>query len=322
MPAALERAIERIIALRQDAAAIRARESLHLLLRGVRHSAWPEVAWKFSRLTGDGYPLEFVFSSRDEEIRYTCEVAGPEMAEGERLLRVKDLLAERGAIVDETRLDLLRGLQGMGELSFGAWVGGRHGARGDSYKIYAESAAVDSATAKRIAALGGTTDLLSSRGARLRIIGYEPSRSRMEFYFKMDGLEPGEVRLLLRRFGLQECEAELIDLLSAAWNRPVRDRLPSDSTGVSFTTDSGNVPIAFSLHFYARSVFGGDARIRRRLLELAEQRRWRLGAYATISEGLIQRDELSTFHGIASFSVAAGRQATLQIGLRPPEENC
>jgi hypothetical protein len=320
---AFDRAIERILALRGDAVGLRARESLRLLLHGVHNSAWPEVAWKFSQLTGDGFPLEFTFSSQDDEIRYTCEAAGPEMAAPDRLPYARNLLADCGAAADEGQFASLSSLQTMGPLSFGTWVGGRHGPRGDSYKFYVECPAPYSPAAdQRIAELAGTRDLLSSRATDLRIIGYEPARSRMEFYFKTAGLEPWEVILLMRRFGLEERQAELFDLLGKAWGKPVRDRLPSDSAGFSFAVDPDHGPVAFSLHSYARSVFGGDARIRRHVLELAQQMGWNFAAYEAVSAPLANRDKVSTFHGIVSFTVAAGRQPVLQIGLRPPEENC
>ena len=57
------------------AAAVALREAL----AGIRTSSWPEVAWPFSRITGDGYPVEFTFSSHDGALRYTTEVGGPEM---------------------------------------------------------------------------------------------------------------------------------------------------------------------------------------------------------------------------------------------------
>jgi hypothetical protein len=319
---AFDRAIEKFLALREDSAGIRAGESLRLLLQGVYNSAWPEVAWRFSQLTGDGFPLEFTFSSQDDEIRYTCEVAGPEMAASDRLPCARNRLADCGAATDEGQFAFLSNLQAMGPLSFGTWVGGRHGPRGDSYKFYVECPAPYSPEAdRRIAELAGTRDLLSSRATDLRIVGYEPTRSRMEFYFKTAGLEPWEVTLLLRRFGF-EGHADLFDLLGTAWGKPVRDRLPSDSGGFSFAVDPDHGPVAFSLHCYARSVFGGDARIRRRVLELAQQMGWDFSAYAAVSEPLTNRDEVSTLHGIVSFTVAAGRQPVLQIGLRPPEENC
>jgi hypothetical protein len=320
---AFDRAIEKILALRDDAAGVRAGDSLRLLLHGVYNSAWPDVAWKFSQLTGDGFPLEFTFSSQDDEIRYTCEVAGPEMAAADRLTYARHQLAGCGVAVDEGQFAFLSSLQAMGPLFFGTWVGGRHGPRGNSYKFYVECPAPYSPAAdQRIAELVGTRDLLSSRATDLRIVGYEPTRSRMEFYFKTAGLEPWEVILLLRRFGLEGQQADLFDLLGKAWGKPVRDRLPSDSAGFSFAVDPDHGPVAFSLHSYARSVFGGDARIRRRVLELAQEMGWNFAAYQAVSEPLAKRDEVSTFHGIVSFTVAAGRQPVFQIGLRPPEENC
>ena len=320
---ALDRALEKILALRADSAGNRAGESLRSLLSGVYHSAWPEVAWNFSRLTGDGFPLEFAFCSQDDEIRYTCEVAGPEVASQDRLLCARNLFADRGVLTDESVFGFLSGLQAAGPLSFGAWAGGRHGAREDSYKFYVECPDACSPLAfGRIAELAGGGDLLSTRGAALRIVGYEPSRSRLEFYFKTEGLEPWEVILLLRRFGLEGRQAELFDLLGESWGKPVRDRLPSHSAGFSFAVPQDGGPIGFSLHFYARSVFGGDGRIRRRVLEIAGRMGWNFDAYAAVTEPLCARDEVATFHGIVSFSIAAGRERALLLALRPPGENC
>ena len=316
------RAIERIFDLRNDAAVQRAREALDALLTGVYGSAWPDVAWEFSRLTGDGFPVEFVFSTQDDDIRYTCEVAGPETAESERLGRAEHLLVEMGSVApDPSQMDFLRAAQATGPLTWGTWVGGRHGPRDDSYKLYVECPAASGSVADRwIERLAGSRDLLQRRATALRIAAYEPARSRMEFYFKTEDLEPGEVGALLRRFGLGARQGELLDLIAQAWGRPIRDRLPVGNSGFSIAAPLAGVCHAFSLHFYARSVFGGDARIRRRLLELARKMRWNLGAYAECSAPLAQRDDARTLHGIVSFTVADGREPVLQVGLRPPEQ--
>src|SRR5262245_59487706 len=81
---ALTRAL-RVFAEHSSALARRAEASLGVLLNGVRSSCWPEVAWQFSQLTGDGFPVEFAFSSADDVLRYTVEVAGPELPNSRRL---------------------------------------------------------------------------------------------------------------------------------------------------------------------------------------------------------------------------------------------
>ena len=62
---------------------------------GVRRSTWPEVAWRFSHLTGDGYPWSWPHHLRPACV--TAEVAGPEVDPVRRLS--PDLLPARRAPV-------------------------------------------------------------------------------------------------------------------------------------------------------------------------------------------------------------------------------
>ena len=152
----------------------RTSEALARLLGGVCRSRWPEVAWSFSHLTATGFPVEFSWSSSaDGAVRYTCEVAGPEADPADRLMQARRLLEElsRHALPDDF-FDSLRELQKLGDLSYGAWVGGRHTARGDDFKLYSEVPGDDGA---RVAAFlpkfFGRRSLLPTRPVRLRMIG-------------------------------------------------------------------------------------------------------------------------------------------------------
>ena len=63
----------------------RARASLAIVLDPLQRSTWPEVAWQFSRLTGDGTPVELAFTSDGADVRYIAEVAGPELMDAARV---------------------------------------------------------------------------------------------------------------------------------------------------------------------------------------------------------------------------------------------
>jgi hypothetical protein len=296
--------------------------ALDVLLAGVVRSRWSEVAWQFSELTGDGFPVELTFSSRDRDIRYTCEIAGPEEAAAHRLESAALVLESLGSPLPGDDFAFLQSVQRAGPLTWGAWVGGRHGLSTERYKIYVQVPDPYSAAAGlRIAELAGTRDLLESRATPLRMIGYEPANRRTEFYFKTEGMDSWEVVLLLRRFGLLDCQDALFELLSAAWGKPVREAMPAADIGFSLSSDSSG-EVSFALHAYARSVFGGDCRIRRALLTLARQRNWTLAGYDEISAPLAARDDARTFHGVVSFGVGRGVGPALQVGLRPPEEPC
>ncbi|MDQ5870874.1 MAG: hypothetical protein M3547_01525, partial [Acidobacteriota bacterium] len=87
----------RILSRRAPDRATRATTALDRLLLDLHGSSWTDVAWSFSRLTQDRFPVEFAFSSVDPSIRYTTEVGGPELDERERLGRAICQLQRLGA---------------------------------------------------------------------------------------------------------------------------------------------------------------------------------------------------------------------------------
>ena len=93
-------------------------------LERLADSTWPEVAWGFSRLTEDGSPVEFTFSSHDEVLRCTIEAGGPELDAHDRLgaacslLRLLDL-----PLPHADALESWRAMQRGMALNWGAWLG-------------------------------------------------------------------------------------------------------------------------------------------------------------------------------------------------------
>jgi hypothetical protein len=300
----------------------RAVTTLGLLLEGVRLSRWQEVAWRFSYLTGDGFPIECVFSSTDCDVRYTAEVAGPESNPAQRLERAERLLRRLGAgKLPETNIFRLGALQRAGELCYGTWMGVRHCFSENRFKLYVEvPPAKSDAGCKLFSDAIGELPLPTAYTQGLRIIGIEIGLPRIEFYFRRKDLTLEELRLLMRQAGLGARQAELFDLISEAIDRPVRDPLPGSPHGFSVSMDSGGGPTIFSLFGFARSFFGSDCSIRRQLLKLAEKRGWNLDQYARCSQPLSDRMSWKTFHGIVSFVVRPEGPLGLHIGLRPPQK--
>lgn len=316
---ALERAL-RLFAEQAPALARRAQASLDVLLEGIRTSLWPQVAWEYSRLTGDGFPVEFSFSSADEAIRYTAEVAGPELPESERLLAAERVLARLGAgRFPEAVRSLFHQVQQSGTLLYGVWVGARHREDGDRYKLYLEVPRPGGAAESLVHRLVGSEPLLPGHVPALQMIGYEPGSSRFELYFRSDRLEPWEVGLLLRRAGLAGREDELLSLVEEAYGRSIQAGLPGSDLGFSLAISPVAQPTVFSLFHYAGSVFGGDGSIRRRVLALAKTRAWRLGVYEELSEPLAEGQSWMTQHTMVTFAVASDGPPVLCLGVRPPE---
>jgi hypothetical protein len=119
--------------------------------------------------------------------------------------------------------------------------------------------------------------------------------------------------------GLAEQWSCLLDLLEQSYQQPLKRAIPDGNLGFSFSFSLAGGPTIFSLFTYARSVFGSDANIRRRLLELAQKRQWNLQTYEELTAPLANRTTWKTRHGLISFVVPPAGPLVLQIGVRPPE---
>lgn len=313
-PRALRWAFEKYAAATPRAAR-RAAAALDFLLEGIYTSAWPEVAWSASLLTGD-FPCALAFSSADETIRYETEVAGHEMDEAARLDYAERRLALLGAGRPPAEVGgLLRRVQSAGGLTYGAWISGRHDAQTDRYKIYAEVPASNPVAAEDWARrLFGDAPLVAGRAPSLRMIGYEFSTSRLEFYYRLKGMELSAVGMLLRRAGLSEHEGGLRELMEDAFAYPLRLILPTTKVGFSLSVMPGG--IAVSIFAFAHHVFGRDQTTRRRLLEMGARRGWGLRSYALLTEPLASGGDAPLKHGMVSFIAAPQAPPTLYVGLR------
>jgi hypothetical protein len=108
----------------------RARARLAATLAPITRSAWPEISHRLSLLTNTGIPVELSWSSRHTALRWTAEVAGPEVPKADRLAIAGGL-----AGVDT---GWLQEIQAGRHLRYGAWLGGRHEGERDEHKVYGE----------------------------------------------------------------------------------------------------------------------------------------------------------------------------------------
>ncbi len=315
-----DRALARLAAAQPDEV-LAATRALDVILAGVRGSCWPEVAWRFSALTAGGCPLELSFSSGDPGIRYTAEVAGPEVDNRQRLAIAEEILARLApgsTLPAELRRRVVE-MQADGELGWGAWLGGRHDTGGSRYKLYME-APRDSDPAARLGAdLLGAPPPLAHRRPRLEGLGYEPGAGRVELYYRLPGLAAWETGVLLVRAGLGARQADLLGLMAMAFDRPMLPTLPRHRFGFSYTLDASGGPVALTLFCYAFDVLGNDARARRALLELGPGLGWSQEGYREVSRPLAAVETAPTHHSVVAFTVAAGGPPVLTIGLAPPD---
>jgi hypothetical protein len=307
------------VACRSARAAARADVALQRMLRDIEASPCPDHAWTTSRLTGDGYPVEFTFATRDDAIRYTV-APWPDEPPRARLALACDVICELGShpVPEDVADALLQLSVGSDEPEHGAWVGGRHAddeAAPDRFKLYVQAVA----GAEPGPALARVpAPVLEAREVQLRLYGYEPGRNVHERYFHAPGLRRYEVRPLLRSAGLEHRTQELVELVSHCCGRPIGERIPGGSVGFSLAGPLEQPAAVFTLFVFARALWGGDRRIRLALARLALERGWALDTYQRASEPLAGRDVYATYHGMAGFVVEGEKPIDVAIGLRPP----
>jgi len=307
-PPALGRAFDRIRAIRA-ADADAAEEALMEVLRPVIDSAWPEIAWRSGVLTATGYPVELAWASRDVAVRWTCEVAGPEVPEADRLM-----LARQAAGVAGSQLDLRRWsqLQHGQRLRWGAWLGLRQLDGSRRAKVYLELPSGEVAPGPWSEA--GSE--LASRvvGLTWRMAGVNDDGS-VELYARVPDLTWSELAAAARLVGHEDRLADLVSNL-VAQDRLAGAALPRPS-GLSLVLAPSGTPMALTWFAIAKSVWTDDAAVRAAVLRttaLVVHRSGSSDLYRTLSSG---PDDGRWRHGMVGAGIDRAGGTWLQVGLRP-----
>ncbi|MEM1177430.1 MAG: hypothetical protein AAGM22_03730 [Acidobacteriota bacterium] len=299
--------------------------------------------WRRSRLGRRGFPVEFTFKGRGPgggpaELRYTTEVDRPESAAAGRLARAVEVA---DTVVGETArrsgwpADPLAELErlhadGAETLAYGAWLGARHAvsvAAGSTapprLKLYAELPDGRS-TAAWVGAIERRWRFSTWGGARPILLGIEGGR--LELYYQVRAPQAHELPTVLGRAGFgTDSAGALRNTLGRAYGLSLSRGMPAPRVGFSYglAADPAEGVESFTLYHPADSVFGGDASIRRRWLELygdgaspgAQQ------SYRAVSRPLEKSDCRggSLHHGLFGVVVPRGGRAPIPaLGLTPP----
>jgi len=282
--------------------------SFSVCIEPFERSPWADVAWRFSRLMAGGSPIEFVFSTKDAALRYTVEVAGPELSEHARVDAACDLLGRLGHTVPASELVReWRSLQAGFSLKWGAWLGVRYGPTGESVKIYVE------------APRGMTSSTVPEAarpplpGSRLHMIGYEPALGRKELYFSRVLTDRRELETLLQ---LVEGSAQRQALLAAFTDicgMPVDSLLRWITLGYSIASQGEIESLALALFVRTKAVVGGAPALRRKLLQWQFQSGSWMGPYRDLV-GPIPDQDLPD-HGILTLGPGTGSDLDLRVGI-------
>lgn len=293
LPAGVDATLARLAGPLPQAASIAA-AWLRRVLSPIGDSLWPEMAWRFSRLTSSGMPMEFAWSSRETAVRWTAEVAPPESDERARLAIAAAHLPDRD------RIDLApwHRLQRDARLKYGAWLGMRH-AHDTVGKLYVELPA-------GIALPDGHHHpLLRADGMAWRMVGLNVDGSR-EYYGQGTSLDRATVgRLADAVTG----NGAALETLLAALTR--RQELPRPS-GLSLTLDAEGRALALTWFIFAKALFRDDTEAATVLGALCE------GAPRAVHAALVAgRDDGAWRHGMVGAGIDVKGRTWLQCGLRP-----
>jgi hypothetical protein len=222
----------------------RAVSELGVALDPLRRSAWPQVAWRASRLTSGGFPVEFAFSANDDLLRITLEPGGPECDAADKLdlalasMRRMDQMLPPAGLVDTWR-EAQKGVS----LRWGCWLGLRQDADSLRAKLYIEATDGWAQDDRASSPLGG----------RLRMIGHEPRTRRTEFYHVLPRIAPRQLELYLERCGIAH-PAPLLDTARSCLGMPLDSALKWTQLGLSRTIRDGAVLPGAGLFFRANAM--------------------------------------------------------------------
>lgn len=256
-----------------------------------------------SGLTGDGFPFELSFTSADDDLRWTCALAGHATAQ-DRMVVTSRVFEKLGGVVPCPLPVPHR---------FGAWLGGRHGTDGQTrYKLYLDPGF---GPAPPDAPLG--TGAVSGFRATLQMIGYGPDAGRREFYYRFQSAGSHLLRCLAARAGLQHRADDLFVILKRQAGHRPWDRT---SIGVSYICQDGQIAPQITVFLFARSLWGSDAAIRPAFLNCLTKAGRNPDPYAAASAPLHVYRRSCTWHGMVALTLTE-TDHFWGIGLRPHRQS-
>lgn len=203
-----------------------------------------------SRLTRDGCPVEFAFSSSDAHFRTTVD---PLLGVADCHHRLRRLGTMAGAADAEWLTGCERAQHG-GALRWGAWLGLRSLDAGLGAKLYAEIPRGAVLDAPRAPA-----------GGRLTMTGRDLSNGIEEYYYALPKVSETQLMLVANAAGVARGDA-LLDMLQQCWSLPITTALAWQTLGVSLRC-RGGVPVpGLAVHFNAAALPDGNAYVRRAML--------------------------------------------------------
>ncbi|MFE6040206.1 hypothetical protein [Streptomyces sp. NPDC056452] len=269
-----------------------------------------EDRWHTSLLTPLRFPVEFsVASSSPHMTRYTTEFVSPDRAPATRLPAGLERLRElRLPGPDDQVAELLLRAHRCHTVVWGTWLGGRHDARRDRFKLYVEVPKAAAVPFERdLTAHLGTRPFPLQQG-RLRLVGLDLTTGGVERYYRVGTMSVADLRGLVPEGSHGRAEA-LTAALVRLVGRPFVNELPGFNVNISLAGPS------LTVSGPALSWLGTDRVARRRLLDFAAGSGLDLSRYAALTAACAEQHR--NHHGILALTLPPGPGVQLTIGFSP-----
>jgi hypothetical protein len=281
-------------------------DGLAQCLSSVSKSQWPQIAGRFSGLTADGSPLEFTFSTADIMLRYTVEVAPPELPNQARLQAAVHLSSEIGLdFPKDDSLERWSHMQRDQPLRWGARLGVRETFAGCQAKLYIE---VPSTYASPLS--HGMTPPIE--GSIPVMIGVSPHGGKTEVYFRQQLLSPQQLNCVLATVAEPQERERWLEGIRQMCGMPISSALRWMSFGYSVSIGPGMVSPQLSL-FVRSQAIGGSVKARRILLDRMAAGIRERSLYYKLLAGLAPAQLPD--HGVLSIACAASQEMEFRCGL-------
>jgi hypothetical protein len=288
-------------------AAERLASSLFQCCETFANSRWQSVAWRFSGLTADGSPLEFTFSSAGNALRYTVDVAVPEVPNHQRIGAACKLAARLGhPRPDEDTLQRWSVMQQDHALRWGARLGVRETGNQESVKYYLEIPF----EAQRTIQCWISPPQRSSIAV---MMGYTPQSGTTEYYFRQHQLSQEQLPRLLGMLASDEERDAMVQGIEHVCAMPLASALRWICFGYSIAVGAGKTSIPSIALFVRTGAIGGAARARQRLLQWMHPSAKERSFYCQLVAGLPEA-ELPD-HGVFSLSFLGNARVELSVNL-------
>jgi hypothetical protein len=301
----IARTLGRLKTLRPHCAS-RAEGILSQVSKQLAASTWTDVAFEFSTLTNTGYPVEFAWTSRNADLRFTMEVASAETEEHQRLDIARSLLSNWRA-GNIPAVEVLARMQKAAPLKFGAWIGVRCAEDRNAFKLYGETPECSERTAWIASMAKGAGLVFDEQEFEWRMAGLDenggielyahlasPDMDRLPAFLKLLHADPDvfvkQLRMLVRQ-----------------------DDLP-DVSGISFAFDATGALTSLTVFVFAKHIYANDQLVEDAVLLCANPDTPNKRHYQLLCSG--QADGRWR-HGMLGLGIMRGGHMWMQAGIRP-----